>query len=187
MKQDFDPSFSDEIANMPPWERSFWLARAYLEASVCLCQSMLDGGFSSQYSSSRVILHLERQGIELFLKGAIGAKSKDGASATHDLSRLYSEYRNAYRDPIFEIGVPARFLLSANFDLFPDELRVFHATLDQRHRYATDRYGHTFATQEAFDPAEALIELQTLDRQQKIIEWAYIRPLLRGEVPLRLP
>ncbi|MBR8296920.1 hypothetical protein KDW63_22275 [Burkholderia cenocepacia] len=183
----FEPPHSDEIADMQAWERSFWLARAYMEASLCLCQSMLDGGFSSQYSSSRVVLHLARHGVELFLKGALGVFSKDGVPATHDLSHLYSKYKTTYPDPIFDIDVPARFLLSANFDLFQDELRAFHATLDQRHRYATDRQGKTFATKEEFDPAEILNELQSLDRQQKIIEWAYIRRISSGKPAHQLP
>jgi hypothetical protein len=91
MKNDEDPSFSEELASLPEWDRFFWLSRAYIEASRCLCRNMLDGEFTSQYSSSRVILHLARQGIELFLKAALGAVNE--VPMTHDIRKLFAEYR----------------------------------------------------------------------------------------------
>ena len=75
MKEHHEPSSSEELSDLPEWDQTFWLSRAYLEASQCLCESMLNGNFSSQYSSSRVILHLARHGVELFLKAAIGANA----------------------------------------------------------------------------------------------------------------
>ncbi|KWD80581.1 hypothetical protein WL71_20260 [Burkholderia ubonensis] len=143
---------------------------------------MSEGSFSSQYSSSRVILHLARQGIELFLKGAIGAVSEhDSVPMTHDLNRLFMEYRRLYPELRFSFEVPSRFSVSPNFDLFPDDQKKFHSTLDQRHRYPSDRNGNTFATKEVFDPIATLKELEELDRELKILEWARIRPYLRGE------
>lgn len=182
MKQDADPSSSDELASLPEWDRAFWLSRAFLEASRCLCTSMLAGDFSSQYSSSRVVLHLARQGIELFLRGAIAAVSARGsAPMTHDLSRLFLEYRRLYPELIFSFEVPSRFSVSQSLDLFPDDHRKFHATLDQRHRYPSDRKGSTFATMEVFDPVATLKELEELDRELKVLEWTCIRPHLRSE------
>ncbi|MDN7603916.1 hypothetical protein QZM68_29575 [Burkholderia gladioli] len=181
MKQNHDPSSSEEISDMESWERSFWLARAYMEASLHLCRSMLDGGFSSQYSSSRVVLHLARQGIELFLKGALIAHSQTATLATHNIQDLYLKYRKLYRDKIFDIDIPPRFFVSPNFDLFPDTLNAFHATLDQRHRYAADRQGNTFATKEIFEPKTTLAELELIDRQLKIVEWSYIRQLTKED------
>jgi hypothetical protein len=185
MKEDSDPSFSEELASLPEWDRAFWLSRAFLEASRCLCTSMFEGDFSSQYSSSRVILHLARQGIELFLKGAIGAVSERGsAPPTHDLNKLFLEYRRLYHELIFSFEIPPRFNVSLNFDLFPDDQERFHSTLDQRHRYPSDRKGNTFATREMFDPMATMKELEELDRELKILEWARIRPYLRGESPI---
>jgi hypothetical protein len=182
MKENTDPSFSEELAGLPDWDRSFWLSRAFLEASRRLCQSMSEGGYSSQYSSSRVILHLARQAIELFLKGAIGAVSERGsAPTTHDLNKLFLEYRRLYPELRFLFKVPSLFNVGPNFDLFPDDQQQFHLTLDQRHRYPSDRKGNTFATDEVFDPIATLRELEELDRELKIMEWARIRPHLRGE------
>lgn len=186
MKEDSDPSFSQELAGLAEWDRAFWLSRAFLEASRCLCESMSEGGFSSQYSSSRVILHLARQGVELFLKGAIAAVSGQGsAPTTHDLSRLFLDYRRLYPELRFSFEVPPRFSVSLNFDLFPDDQERFHSTLDQRHRYPSDRKGNTFATREVFDPIETLKELEELDRELKVLEWARIRPHLRGEPEIK--
>ncbi|WP_232505812.1 hypothetical protein, partial [Burkholderia thailandensis] len=58
----------------------------------------------------------------------------------------------------------------------------FHSTLDQRHRYPSDRKGNSFATVEVFDPVATLKELEELDRELKILEWVRIRPHLRDEL-----
>lgn len=182
MKQNSDPSLSEELASLPDWDRAFWLSRAFIEASRCLCKSMFEGDFSSQYSSSRVIFHLARQGIELFLKGAISGISKQGsAPATHDLNSLFLEYRRLYPELHYSFDIPARFNVSTNFNLFPDDQKAFHATLDQRHRYPADRKGNTFATREEFVPTTTLKEIEELERQLKVIEWTRIRPYLRAD------
>ncbi|WP_341247917.1 hypothetical protein [Cupriavidus pauculus] len=178
MKEDSDPSFSEELADLPVWDRSFWLSRAFLEASRCLCTSMLGGDFSSQYSSSRVILHLARQGVELFLKGAIGAVSERSVPQTHDLSKLFSEYRRLYPQLIFSFELPSHFRVSLNLDLFPEDQEKFHSTLDQRHRYPADRKGNAFATTEVFDSVTTLTQLEELDYALKVLEYVRIRPFL---------
>lgn len=182
-KEDDDPSFSEELSSLPEWDRSFWLSRAYMEASRCLCRSMLSGDFTSQYSSSRVILHLARQGIELFLKAALGAVKP--APLTHDLDRLFFEYRLAYPALIFNFTIPTRFNVDSTPDLFVEDHKLFHATLDQRHRYPADRAGNSFATRETFNPTEVLDELEVLDKELKVLEWARIRPLWEGRPMIR--
>ena len=147
---------------MPLWERSFWLSRAFVEASCVLCSSMLDGGFSSQYSSSRVVLHLARQGIELFLKAAISAATIRPPQLNHNLNKLLSEYRRLYPDARFDFQLPSFFEVNPNRDLFEAyEIQsvYFHATLDQRHRYPADSAGKHFATPEVFDPQATLFEI----------------------------
>jgi hypothetical protein len=171
MKNDSDPSFSQELAHLPFWDRAFWLSRSYIEASQCLCASMLEGDFTSQYSSSRVIIHLARHGVELFLKAAISAATGRPAEPGHNLARLFLRYRHIYPDLRFFIEIPSRFQVDLNFDLFPETIEAFHATLDQRHRYPADRNGNDFASPEVFNPTDALAEL-------KILEWCEIRPHL---------
>jgi hypothetical protein len=181
MKDDSDPSFSQELHALPSWDRSFWLSRAFIEASSCLCSSMLQGDFSSQYSSSRVILHLARQGIELFLKAALEATGQRTDRLGHNLDELFLEYRRHYPELSFYFQVPKRFQVNLTHDLFPETIEPIHATLDQRHRYAADRKGNSFATPEIFDPTAAHEELEELRRALQILEWSKIRPLLRAQ------
>ena len=186
MKSDEDRSYSEELAHLPVWDHSLWLSRAYLEAAGCLCQSMLDGDFSSQYSSSRVILHLSRQAIELFLKGALEAAGQATVSLGHNLDKLFLEYRRWYPDLSFFFQIPSQFQLDLNADLFPESLDPFHATLDQRHRYAVDKKGGSFAAPgEVFDPVLTHAEIEELRRILDIIEWCDLRPKLNGKPPIR--
>lgn len=186
MKEHHEPSYSEEVADLPVWDQAFWLSRAYIEASQCLCQSMLDGNFSSQYSASRVILHLARHGVELFLKAAIAARTGSASfPATHDLDRLYTEYRQSYPDLSFAFNLPGLFRVADSWDLFPEEAKVFHSTLDQRHRYPSDRTGNSFFTQEEFDPQAMHLDLKTLDRDLKVLESAFIKRMLAGLDPIK--
>ena len=179
MKNDSDPSFSEELESLPEWDKSFWLSRAFIEASCCLCTQMLEGEFTSQYSSSRVILHLVRQGIELFLKAAIWAASGAPADLNHNLEKLFAEYQRLYPDLSFYFDVPPCFKVSLNLDLFPETMKSFHSTLDQRHRYPADRKGNSFVTPEIFDPATTLREIEELDKALKILEYSKIRVFVR--------
>ncbi|ANN73240.1 hypothetical protein [Bordetella bronchialis] len=178
MKEDSSSSHSEELADMEPWDRMLWLSRAYLEASEALCNAMLEGGLSSQYSSSRVILHLARHGIELFLKGAIAAHGAAPEQLGHNLNKLYRVYRRLYPELRFHFEVPCQFLVSLNEELFPNDADEFHRVLDQRHRYATDRKGASFASPEIFDPATMKKELWELRRVSQVIEWVELRPYL---------
>jgi len=175
MKDYADPSFSQELDDLPNWDRSFWLSRAYMEAGRCLCLDMLKGDFSSQYSSSRVILHLTRHGIELFLKAAIEVAGNRVAKFGHNLDLLCAEYWNLYQDQSFHFSVPPRFKVDPTLDLFPEIAGRFHASLDQRHRYAADKSGESFASPEVFEPKVALKEIEELQRSFGILEWAKIR------------
>ena len=178
MKNSADPSFSQEFKDMPNWDRSFWLSRAFIEASRCLCTSMLADDFSSQYSSSRVILHLARHGIELFLKAAIWASADQPTRPNHNLEELFLEYRRIYPDSSFLFEIPSRFKVDLNMDLFPETMKLFHSTLDQRHRYPAGRDGEDFATPEIFDPEVVLKEILALDKSLKVLEFCKIRTLV---------
>jgi hypothetical protein len=180
MKNDSDPSRSEELTSMEPWDQMLWLSRAYLEGSEALCHAMLEGDFSSQYSSSRVVLHVARQGIELFLKGAITAHGGAAEKLGHNLSKLYQEYRRLYSEIRFHFEMPRQFLVSVNQELFQIDADEFHSVLDQRHRYATDKKGASFATPEVFDPVMMKEELGELRRVSQIIEWCELRPYLKS-------
>jgi hypothetical protein len=62
-------------------------------------------------------------------------------------------------------------------DLFPEISLGERTTLDQRHRYPSDRKGRSFAAPELFDPSQAFEEIDILDGMLKALEWGRIRLL----------
>lgn len=175
MKDDDEPSFSEELCGLDTWDHSFWLSRAFMEASLTLSDAMLAGDFSSQYSSSRVVLHVARQGLELFLKAALDVKGLQALQHGHNLDKLFAAYRAAYPGEEFHLTAPWQFGLSLNRDLFPDEAKDFHSTLDQRHRYAASKSGGSFATRETFDPVQTREAVFELRKELQVIEYLQIR------------
>lgn len=161
---------SREFEGMSISRRCFWLSRAYIEASACLCEAMLDDEFSSQYSSSRVIVHLTRQGLEPFLKGAILRRTRATSKSGHNLDKLVTEYMELYPGHQFHFNLPTVFSVRESFDLFPESVRAYHATLDQRHRYPADLKGEDFASPERFDAALMLSEIKALSKDLVLIE-----------------
>ncbi|WP_140636190.1 hypothetical protein [Methylibium rhizosphaerae] len=142
---------------------------------------MQEGDFTSQYSSSRVVLHLARQGVELFLKAALEAAGQHADRLGHNLDGLFVEYRRYYPALSFYFEIPRRFQVDLNLDLFPETISTFHATLDQRHRYAADKKGESFATPEIFDPIAVHAELEELRRVLGILEWCELRPHVKAQ------
>lgn len=167
---------SIEFQGMRIWERCFWLSRAYIEASACLVGSMLKDDFSCQYSSSRVVIHLARQGVELFLKGALLIGTERSSLPGHNLARLMSSYQERYPDTAFWFKAPVQFALSEADDLFPRDLDSFHSTLDQRHRYPSDLAGRRFDEPEMFDPTAFSESIAELGSELTVIEFRRIRP-----------
>lgn len=173
---------SGEFSSLPAWDRCYWLSRSYIEASSHLCTSMLNSEYSNQYSSSRVVLHLARQGLELFLKASILAATGLTELPGHNLVHLLKSYRRYYPGDEFYLIVPARFALREDDDLFQRELDVFHSTLDQRYRYPVDRKGKDFAVREIFDPREFLREIDELSSNLVLIEFSEIRPRVKDVI-----
>jgi hypothetical protein len=143
---------------------------------------MVEDEFSAQFSSSRVILHLARHGLELFLKASVMAETGDSTLLGHNLAKLFDRYRNIYPGEEFEFSAPPQFAISEETDLFSTEVDCFHSNLDQRHRYTSDRAGKEFSDPEEFNPRRFLEELENLDKQLKTIEFGHVRPKLRRKV-----
>ncbi len=145
-------------------DQYFFLARGYLEGSRVLCEAMLYDDYASQYSHSRVILHLCRHAVELFLKGAISSATKSQPPKTHHLANLVAEYERALPGPEFRFDVPFGIESPGTPDFFDDLVDSHHKTLDQRYRYPTDRNGKPFSEPEGFIPAMFMSDLNTLSK-----------------------
>jgi hypothetical protein len=162
---------ASEVQGLPIAEQYFSLARGYLEGSKVLCEAMLRGSFTPRYTNSRVILHLCRHAVELFLKGAITIGQGGKPPKTHHLAKLVTEYEAAFSDPIFRFRVPFGIetigTQDQDFSEFADR---HHKTLDQRYRYPTDQSGKLFSEPEGFIPIMFMSELEDLSEAFLLVE-----------------
>jgi hypothetical protein len=153
-----------------------WLADAYAEAAKVLSDSLVSDDFTRQYSSTRVIIHLCRHATELYLKGAIGAKTGRVAPKTHRLDQLYKQYISLYPHNHHQFEVPfSRQILTGDDGLFPGTLEEYQKTHDQRFRYPVDNSGKSFLEFDKFDViayAESVAEFrQIINLLVARIEW----------------
>lgn len=158
------PARVDQVA------RLFGMSNAFAQAADVLCQALLSGDYDADYYNTRVVLHLCRHATELFLKGAIQAKSGRRAPNTHRLDRLFQRYRQLYPEEHFVFDTPfGREVLDAEGGLFPETLQTLQERHDQRYRYPTDHDGQAF------------VELGSFD----VVKYSKLISELRGEINLR--
>ena len=134
--------------------KMLWLSDAYAEGALVLCNALATDDYARQFTNSRVILHLCRHAAELFLKGAIGAKTGSVPSNTHRLDRLYKRYSSLYPLEKHHIDLPfPSGAVESDDSLFPGSLEEYQRTHDQRFRYPTDNHGNAFTEKESFNVA----------------------------------
>lgn len=130
------------------------MADAYAKAAEVLCTALIDDEYERAYTSTRVVLHLCRHGTELFLKGAIAARTNVPPRRTHRLERLYAEYKQLFPRDKHQVHFPFPDQAFEHEDgLFPGTLEDYQRTHDQRFRYPVDTTGRPFDDHEAFDVA----------------------------------
>jgi hypothetical protein len=161
------PAYNPEMDCLSVPDQYFSLARSYLEGSRVLCEAMVNDDYTPQYSNSRVILHLCRHAIELFLKGAISKARNRQPPKTHNLVNLVGEYELALPGENFRFEVPFGVEALGNLALFPELEALIdehHKTLDQRYRYPTDSAGKPFSGVEGFIARSYLSDLARLSK-----------------------
>jgi hypothetical protein len=156
-------SWEIETASEP--EKWFALARAYLDASVHLCEGMISGAFPLTYSNGQVILGLAHHSVELFYKGVIHDVTGQMPNSTHNLHALENELKtvapaiaSAFISPFSLENIPAGL----------DEEALKKATgneRDQRFRYHHDRNGNSWSGVQGFMPQNFLAELRYCSAQ----------------------
>ncbi len=70
---------------------------------------MIKGDYTSEYPQTRVILHLCRQAVELFIKGAIYCNQTNQPTKGHELDKLIKKYKQKFPEPQFQFEVPFGF------------------------------------------------------------------------------
>ncbi|CAG4891044.1 hypothetical protein [Paraburkholderia saeva] len=128
-----------------------WLASAYADAAKVLAESMLTNDFAQHHANVRVILHLCRHALELFLKGAIGLSTGSVPRGTHRLATLFDQYKTLYPSRNYHFAFPFPEQVFFTDDMFPETIEQFHRTHDQRFRYPSDIKGNVFEGFEPFD------------------------------------
>lgn len=150
---------STEFQNLSILDQYFKLAHGYLEGSIKLCEAMIKGDYALEYSNSRVVLHLCRQAVELYLKGAIYAATNTHPKLGHRLDKLFVKYRELLPEAQFYFDIPFGF---ENANVPEEVITRFHETLDQRYRYPNDVKGVSFSGLEGFIPTLYITELKKL-------------------------
>jgi hypothetical protein len=130
---------SSELHELRPDERFFSLARAYLEASIVLCEAMIHEKYRPRFSNSRVTLHLCHHAFELFLKAAIMTKMNRAPANTHSLDDLYERYQKIFGDPQFRFSMPFGLEAMPPLELSSEMAAKYFGQLDQRYRYTLDK------------------------------------------------
>lgn len=138
-----------------------WLGSAYADAARVLVEAMVADDFDRHHANVRVILHLCRHALELFLKGAIGLSTGSVLRGTHRLGTLFDQYKTLYPSRKYHFPFPFPEQVFFTDDMFPETVEQFHRTHDQRFRYPSDTKGNTFDGFETFDlstQAEAIAD-----------------------------
>jgi hypothetical protein len=149
----------ERIDPIKPWSAEgnlpsnfLWLGDSYAEAASALCDALTSEEVPRQTMSTRVIFYLCSHAAELYLKGAISAKSGKHPPRTHRLDVLYAEYCRLYPHDDYRFDVPFHSeALQLDEGLFPGTLASFQASHDQRYRYPTDNRGEPFVDPIPFD------------------------------------
>jgi hypothetical protein len=168
---------SQEFQDLTIADQYFKLAHGFLEGSKELCDAMLKGDYTPDYPQTRVILHLCRQAIELFIKGAVYCDQTNQTIEGHNLKTLNDEYKKKFPEPQFQFEIPFGFentetpkLCKKIQKIITEKIRYFYATLDQSHRYPTDNKGNSFSNPEGFIPTMFASTIEKLAKDFSRIE-----------------
>lgn len=141
-------------------EKWFAHARAYLDASIHLCEGMISETFPRTHSNGQVILGLAHHSVELFYKGAIHHATRQMPSSTHNLHTLEEtlkqvapEIASSFASPFYLDAIPAGSNATALKKATGDKR-------DQRFRYHHDQGGNQWSGVQGFTPETFLAELR---------------------------
>lgn len=146
-------------------EKWFAHARAYLDASIHLCEGMISGTFPQTYSNGQVILGLAHHSVELFYKGAIHRATRQMPDSTHNLHTLEEklkqvapEIASSFTSPFGLEAIPAGLNATALEKAIGNER-------DQRFRYHHDQEGNPWSGVQGFTAETFLAKLRYCSSQ----------------------
>jgi HEPN domain-containing protein len=143
---------SSRFKDLPVAEQFYERALAYLRAARVLCETAGQYGERLCWSDASVCLYTLEFATELFLKACI-QRSGGKLDNTHDISRLYADYREILPEEEFEFCTQWKVSLKSVEKIVgaPIGNPIDHSP-DQLHRYGVDRNGIGSAALQHFNP-----------------------------------
>jgi hypothetical protein len=93
-----------EMSSLSEPKRYFEYSKAYLQASLDVCNRMVNDNDNGTWPNANVALMLAAHSVELFLKGAMLIKT--GKAWGHTLEELNSDYHDIYTEKEFQFNCP---------------------------------------------------------------------------------
>ncbi len=143
---------SSAFKELPVQERFYRQARAFLRASLVICEDAGSAGTALEWSQGAVCYYCLHLATELFLKACIIRLGSE-PSKVHEIADLRSQYAQLL--PGNQYAFPTPWFLSAKqlHDLFGGEvLRGIDRTPDQLYRYGADKHGAPSEGTQLFTP-----------------------------------
>ncbi|AMK75647.1 MULTISPECIES: hypothetical protein [Methylomonas] len=168
-----------EIEELDEPSKWFVLARAYLDASIHLCQEMVEGVFIANFSNAQVVMGLCHHSVELFYKGVLHASSGQFPNATHNLFDLQVEVKKVAPD-VFAVFTCPFGLEELPSNLNPREKQILKKDIgkaqDQQFRYQFDRDGKPWDGIHGFIASSFLLVLKNCSSQYDAIVPSIVKP-----------
>jgi hypothetical protein len=153
-----------EIEELCEPQQLFAFSRAYLKSSIVLCTRINHLRRMPLYPDATVVLFLARHAVELFLKGAILARSPN-EKLHHDLSRLKLTYDQLYSDSRFSWILPFTTEFPGMTPAQIAKAKKYAPLIEQVYRYPIDKAGVKWTGVFALEPLTFRKEMQAVERQ----------------------
>ena len=158
-----------ELSNKDLPEHFFSFSEAYIDSARRLCVVLKRSTRKASYQRGCVVLYLTFHASELFLKGAILAKSPN-EKLNHDLQGYYKRYNKLYPQKEYRFEIPfGTEYLGFEPELI-EQLKKQELPQDQLHKYPTDKSGKKWEGAFAFEPIELLKTIEKLRDDFNAIE-----------------
>lgn len=155
---------SIEFAELPPAERLYQLAEAYVQSARILCERLGENSDEVTWPRASVIYFCYRHAVELFLKSCILHKNPLDA-CDHDIGRLRKQYATIYPESRMDFETPYDVGFNELEEILgvPLGLSGIEKSHDQIYRYFGDRHGAAPRSQHYFSAGSCMSMIERLE------------------------
>jgi hypothetical protein len=152
-----------EVAEEPVHARFLELAESYRQAAMDFCHRMLSHEGQCTWPNASVVLFLAAHSVELFLKGAVLARSpKTDFGPGHNLHRLHELFQAAFPEPALSLEPFFRTEAPSLNEAELASLLAKEAAQSIQYRYPVDRKGEAWPGYHGFLPRQMFEALEEL-------------------------